>query len=140
MPYNTTKVNMIETSLTNSALSEMQWWVENIHTAIILSIDPPPLPSYTILTDASKTGWHGVTKSGVRAGDIWSKTERQYHINYLGILAVYYFLKALQHLVAGLHIKILCDFTVQSITARYHRWLSHEMGLHFVSCPDMGRC
>ena len=109
-------------TLSSSAQSELQWWVENICEAYNIINRPPP--NFTIFTDASKTGWGGVTQSNVKAGDTWSRTERQHHINYLEILAVYYSLKAFRHLIVGLHIKILCDNTT-AVACLNHMGASH---------------
>ena len=110
-------------TLSGSAQTELQWWVENIHDAYNIINRPPP--SFTIYTDASKSGWGGVTESDIRAGDIWNKTERQSHINYLELLAVYYTLKAFKHLVSGLHIKVLCDNTT-AVACLNHMGTSHS--------------
>ena len=44
-------------TLSGSAQTELQWWVEKIHDAYNIINRPPP--SFTISTDTSKSGWGG---------------------------------------------------------------------------------
>ena len=48
--------------------------------------------SFTIHTDASKTGW-GAVYNGVRTGGPWSPEERTMHVNCLELLAVFLAMK-----------------------------------------------
>ena len=47
-----------------------------------------------VFTDASNIGWGGVIKGQARAGDNWTPTEANNHINYLELLAILYSLQA----------------------------------------------
>ena len=54
----------------------------------------PHLPSITITTDASNTGWDGIS-DGVFTGGLWSKDEQSLNINCLELKAALLSIKAL---------------------------------------------
>ena len=58
-------------TLTTCVKSELQWWINLIHTAYNV-INRNSL-EITVFTDASKTGWGGVTECEDRAGDNWQE-------------------------------------------------------------------
>ena len=79
-------------TLPTYAKSELQWWINHIHTAY--NVINRNSSEITVFTDASKTGWGGVTEGGDRAGDNWTPSEVKSHINFLELLAVFHSLKA----------------------------------------------
>lgn len=68
----------------------MLWWKTNIQNSVA------PIRSFSfvaiIFTDASLTGWGAVCDSH-KTGGIWSPTEKNFHINELELLAVFFGLK-----------------------------------------------
>lgn len=71
-------------------LEDLQWWLRIIPIAQC----PMRHPSYKfeIYTDASGTGW-GAVCGDKRAHGTWKDSERDFHINYLELLAVFLGLK-----------------------------------------------
>lgn len=65
---------------------DLRWWKNHILT----SSNPIRQHNYQleIFTDASTTGW-GAACDGEKTGGLWSESERNFHINYLELLAVY---------------------------------------------------
>ncbi len=60
-------------TLTQDAQRELQWWVDNTHTAYnVINRTPPEI---VLFTDASKIGWGGVIEGQARAGDNWTPAE-----------------------------------------------------------------
>lgn len=77
-------------SLPNLILEDLNWWIKNInHTFNYLST---PEFSLEIFTDASRTGW-GAVCNGKQVYGGWKPEEKEYHINFLELLAVYLALK-----------------------------------------------
>ena len=75
-------------------LQHLQWWThrENLEAPIPMSIPPPHM---TVWTDASKTGWGGVSSNSTTARGLWTQEEALLHINSLECLAVTRSLQAL---------------------------------------------
>lgn len=63
------------------------WWSrrENLEVPIPMSVPPPHL---TVWTDASKTGWGGVSSRSDTVSGLWTRDESLFHINTLECLAV----------------------------------------------------
>ena len=73
--------------------SELTWWVKNIHNQYrVLNRNNPQV---VLQTDASLLGW-GAVMNDSKTGGIWNYDEKENHINYLELLAVFYALKAFQ--------------------------------------------
>ena len=68
-------------------LQHLRWWTrtQNLEAPVPMSIPPPNL---TVWTDASKTGWGGVSSLGSTVSGVWSHEESLLHINTLECLAV----------------------------------------------------
>ena len=68
-------------------LQHLRWWTltQNLEAPVPMSIPPPNL---TVWTDASKTGWGGVSSLGSTVSGVWSHEESLFHINTLECLAV----------------------------------------------------
>ncbi|XP_028407843.1 uncharacterized protein LOC114530423 [Dendronephthya gigantea] len=98
--------------LTPLAREELQWWVNSIDTAA--NQIHRPEPQIIIRTDASKQGW-GCAVNDLSTGGLWTITEKDNHINYLELLAVYLGLKAYKELVSDKHIQVLVDNTTVQV-------------------------
>ncbi|XP_028412548.1 uncharacterized protein LOC114535439 [Dendronephthya gigantea] len=98
--------------LTPLAREELQWWVNLIDTAA--NQIHRPEPQIIIRTDASKQGW-GCAVNDLSTGGLWTITEKDNHINYLELLAVYLGLKAYKELVSDKHIQVLVDNTTVQV-------------------------
>ena len=68
-------------------LQHLRWWTrtQNLEAPVPVSIPPPNL---AVWTDASKTGWGGVSSLGSTVSGVWSHEESLLHINTLEGLAV----------------------------------------------------
>lgn len=77
-------------SLKEELNEDLSWWKQNILT----SVNSFGVHSYkmTIYSDASLTGW-GASCEGKNSHGFWSAEERNFHINYLELLAVFLALK-----------------------------------------------
>lgn len=78
--------------LSNKILDDVTWWSQNIQ--ITSNSMRPKNYCKEIFTDASMTGW-GAVSDGTRVNGSWSINERNCHINYLELLAVFLGLKSL---------------------------------------------
>ncbi|XP_056009342.1 uncharacterized protein LOC130051435 [Ostrea edulis] len=85
------------------------WWSVRENVMIGCSLDPP-VPSMTLFTDASLTGW-GATLEGREASGIWSGLQLTEHINLLEMRAVLLALKQFSQFVQGQSLMIATDNT-----------------------------
>lgn len=78
--------------LTGEILPDLKWWYENISlTRNFIDIFNYDLEIYT---DASRTGW-GAFCNQRRVNGGWTDSEKEFHINYLELLAIFLALKCL---------------------------------------------
>jgi hypothetical protein len=98
--------------LTSLARNELLWWIDSLDTAE-RDINRPE-PQIVIRTDASKQGW-GCAGNDPTTGRLWDITEKDNHINYLELLAVYLGLQAYKYLVHDKHVKVLVDNTTVQV-------------------------
>ena len=110
-------------SLTKHAKQELQWWVSNTPTAY--NVINRCSPDMIVFTDASNIGWGGVIKGQARAGDNWTPTEANNHINYLELLAILYSLQAFKENIKNAHVKVMCDNTT-AVSCINHMGTSHS--------------
>ena len=111
-------------SLSESAKSELNWWIANISKEQkYLSRDPPALQ---ITTDASLSGW-GAECLGVSTGGQWTQRESRHHINYLELLAAYLGLQTFAKNKCHIHIRIRLDNTT-GVSILNHMGTSHSEG------------
>ena len=101
---------------------ELQWWVDNVHTAngrpitSILSLEDFQQDLYS---DASKKGWgcalavHG--KIIQRCSGQWSVNEAKEHINYLELQAILFGLRCFRDLLPQ-SVHTHCDNTTAELT------------------------
>lgn len=93
-------------SLSDRAIEDITWWHDNVQYSCNTILKGNP--SYTVTSDACKTGW-GATLGSVRTGGLFSFEESNYHINILELKAVLFSLKALCSDMQTVHIKVLSD-------------------------------
>ena len=94
--------------LTPASRSELTWWIHNVETSYKNIIVPSP--DIMLTTDASTKGWVAVLGRN-KTGGLWDKDEREYHINYLEMKAVFLGLQSLCGNITQKHIRILSDNT-----------------------------
>lgn len=89
-------------------LPDLKWWSENI----MIASNPLTVKNFDleIFTDASKVGW-GAYCDGRRAGGEWKIEERDFHINYLELLAVFLGLKCFVREKENLNLLLRVDNT-----------------------------
>lgn len=94
--------------ITTSMKNELHWWINNIQNQYRI-IDHGS-PDLIITTDASSEGWGSVCND-MKIGGRWSDFERDFHINYLELLAVFYALKSFCKEVNSKYIAFKVDNT-----------------------------
>ena len=97
-------------NISHEVRDELQWWLENL--GVLFRPIYVGEPDLVIYTDASLEGWGcHITKSDVSCGGRWTENEKENHINYLEVKAVY--LSILSHCkqMNGKHIRIMSDNT-----------------------------
>ena len=77
---------MATITLNAMAKEELASWIKNLELSNGRAIIQPP-SQILMQTDASKTGW-GAVYQGIRTRGLWSKKDREYHINLLELLAI----------------------------------------------------
>ena len=98
LPLRRIKVILTEAciNLSNDALSELEWWIENIEHSFSSLIQSKP--NIIIQSDASGMGW-GATNLTDSCGGKWNESEKdqgsKFGINYLEMLAALYALQSL---------------------------------------------
>ena len=96
-------------SLSAPSLLEVQWWADNINTAV--KQVTRSTPEVVLYTDASDVGWGATIAGGAATAGIWSQSESLKHINVLELLAIKLALSSLLNVRTGIHVQILCDNT-----------------------------
>lgn len=109
-------------SLSFSAKSELQWWIDNV-SASYNNIHQSA-PDITLSSDASLTGW-GCALGDAQSGGLWLPVETQFHINYLELKAAYFALLCFQDQLIGKHVRILVDNTT-AVACINHMGTSHS--------------
>ena len=93
-------------SLSAPSLLEVQWWADNIKTAV--KQITCSTPEVVLHTDASGVGWGATIAGGAATAGIWSQSESLKHINVLELLAIKLALSSLLNVMTGIHVQILC--------------------------------
>ena len=109
--------------LSDTSISDLQWWIDNIQTAYKLISQPPP--TKTITTDASMLGWGCVMDGYDGSGGMWSAVEVTHHINLLELLAAFFALKAFRQHIIQSHVRLQIDNTT-AVAAINHMGTSHS--------------
>ena len=83
------------------------------------------LPSFTLTTDASLSGW-GAVFHNKRTGGTWSEIEKNNHINYLELLALFLGLQTYCKSLNDTHIRVRLDNTT-AVAEINHMGTSHSL-------------
>jgi hypothetical protein len=94
--------------LSASAVQDLHWWLLNLPNSFNFVVKP--VVDITINSDASLSGWGGVSGE-VATGGHWTPHEANHHINYLELLAAFFVLKSFHHTIIKKHVKIMIDNT-----------------------------
>jgi len=94
--------------LSSAAITELNWWRENIESAI--NHVTHGNPDIIITTDASTLGWGAVLKNQSIGGQ-WTEAEACHHINYLELLATFLALKRFCKNASKVHVRLRSDNT-----------------------------
>jgi len=105
MPLRRRKAILKKTSISDTAKSDISWWIANI--TCTYNVVSHGNCETTFLSDASLTGWEvgGGVMNDTSTGGKWTETEANNHINYLGIFACFLKLKAFCSHMTKCHIK-----------------------------------
>lgn len=97
--------------LSRVSLCDLQWWIDNLHTACKWLRRQPP--DIVISTDSSKSGWGGIMHdSNLHTGGHWSYVEKNDHINVLELKAAFLVLQSLCASRSNVHVRLQLDNTV----------------------------
>ena len=94
--------------LSITARTDIEWWLNNIHTQV--KQIQKPQPEVTITTDSSNFAWGG-TRDQQSAGGPWGNEELDWHINLKELTAIWFTLTSLCRDCKNTHIRVLTDNT-----------------------------
>ena len=97
-------------TFSNEAVTDMQWWRNNIDRASNVIDESHGEPDIVIHSDASNLGWGCDSELG-RSNGHWSEEEQSLHINVKELTAAWFALKALAFEVRDKHIRLMLDNT-----------------------------
>lgn len=98
-----------EVNLSSQSVDELKWWYENVELKNGKQIRPKQV-QFRCRTDASLEGWGAVNMDlNKHANGRWSFEEKQSHINYLELMAIFYALQVFYPNENGVHIEIQSD-------------------------------
>ncbi|KAK7474676.1 hypothetical protein BaRGS_00034100 [Batillaria attramentaria] len=117
-----------KTKLTEAAIKEVKWWLENLGGAFM-----PIGREIVLTTDASTSGGWGAVCNSVCTRGRWSQEEKGKHINILELKAVEFGLKSFESEITGKHVKVLSD---NSCTVAY---IAHMGGTQSEECNSIAR-
>ena len=95
-------------TLSDSAIVDIKWWIKNVKSSF-KHICCHKIGA-TLYTDASKTGW-GAVLDGRKTFGGWNEIEKEQHINYLELKAVYFGLRSLCNNRNHDHVRLMIDNT-----------------------------
>lgn len=121
----------LKMQISENVKTELTWWVKNIHNQYrVLNRNNPQV---VLQTDASLLGW-GAVMNDIKTGGRWNYDEKENHINYLELLAVFYALKAFQCQWNKFnHVKILSDNTTAV------SYINHKGGVKSPCCNSLAK-
>ena len=94
-------------TLSPVALGDLAWWIANIMLVSKPIVTPPP--DLIMHTDAASTvGW-GATLNKLSCGGAWSASEKEHHINFLELKAVFLALQSWDKIVLQKHVRVMID-------------------------------
>ena len=114
--------------LSDSAKSELTWWVQNITSTF--NVISHGQPTFQITTDASLLGW-GAECEDVSTGGHWTPVEAKHHINCLEMRAAFLGLQTFAKEKSHIHIRLRLDNTTGVSV------LSHMGTNHSVECNNI---
>ncbi|XP_028415159.1 uncharacterized protein LOC114538208 [Dendronephthya gigantea] len=116
--------------LSENSRLELRWWLANIsHVHNVIS---HKLPSCTLTTDASLSGWGAVFQTS-KTGGTWGEGEKHHHINYLELLALYLGLQTYCSSLNDTHVRVRLDNTT-AVAVINHMGTSHS-----AQCNALGK-
>ena len=116
--------------LSEDTRREIRWWLANIpHVYNVISHG---LPSFTLTTDASLSGWGSSFSQQTHRGT-WSEIEKNNHINYLELSALFLGLQAYCKSLNDTHIRVRLDNTT-AVAVINHMGTSHSS-----QCNTLGK-
>lgn len=95
--------------LTSTVKNHLTWWLNPDNVMVGTPLAPGPI-TQTITTDASNVGWGGVWHAQEASG-LWTDREKQFHINYLEALSVFYCLQKWEKHLTNSHLLVQTDNT-----------------------------
>ena len=93
-------------TLTDDAICDITWWIENLHSQYTLICKPHP--TVYLETDSSKEMW-GAVRGQNKTGGCWSLSEQEDHINILEMRAILLGLQSLCSTCSNTHIRVKTD-------------------------------
>ena len=97
--------------LTKEAKFQIGWWADNIRSKNGKKIRPDPISEW-VQTDASLLGWGSFwVGKGISSGGKWSLQQKDMHINFLELLAIFCTLRCWFSECQSIHIAIQSDNT-----------------------------
>ena len=87
----------------------LMWWQEERNLLAGVQLATPP-PDMFLFTDASTIGW-GAHLDNYQAAGLWSPQDKNQHINWLELQAVFLALQKFEHIVTSHHVLVNTDNT-----------------------------
>ena len=116
-------------TLSKAAKEELTWWIS--HVLDSKNVMSRASPSCTLTTDASNQGWGAVVLHS-STGGLWSAQEKQFHINYLELLAVLLGLQAYFQDQHDIHVRLMIDNSTAVAVVNHmgtsHSWPLNDLG------------
>ena len=95
-------------TLTKESRNDLNWWCALDRKVPMQSPLQPRIPTMTIESDASNTGW-GARQGKLQTGGRWSQAETAHHINYLKLLAAFLALQCFAKGTNGITVQMKLD-------------------------------
>jgi len=121
-----------EMTISEAMRVQLHWW----HTEIFAQkrLISRQKPHITLQSDASLEGWGVIVcNTPLKTSGRWTFEEKQFHINYLELLAIFYGMKSFKNEIICSHIRILSD----NITAV--SYVNKMGGLKSPNCDKLAR-
>ena len=110
--------------------ADLLWWVKHIKSQF--RVIQRPQAEVTITTDSSLLGW-GCVVNDLTINGKWTANEAALHINALEILAIFFSLKSLVHIMEGKTVLILTDSTTAVA------YVNNMGGVKSLACDKIAR-
>lgn len=113
-------------SSSNSTKSELQWWPGNVVTTF--NVIKREHPTHKLSTHTCNDCW-GMVYVGKKTRGAWSNSEKEHHINYLKLLALFLGLKLFFADTLDSHVRLMIDNST-SVSVINHMGTSHSSKLN----------